>query len=83
MENVSPSGGDVMQKRTVNRVRMKRTVWRNAHARVGLTNSHVPLATAYWYVTLLPDAQDMFQCFCTLGLVNLYGKTFLMHSFFH
>jgi hypothetical protein len=49
MENASQIGGIVMQKKTVNRARMKRTVWRNVHAHVDQMNSHVPLAVAYWY----------------------------------
>jgi hypothetical protein len=51
MANASLSGGAVMKKKTVNRVRMKRTVWRNVHARADWTNFHVPVATAYWYAT--------------------------------
>jgi hypothetical protein len=50
--NVSPSGGDATQREIVNQERMKKIAWRSALARVGWTNSYVPLAAASWYVCL-------------------------------
>jgi hypothetical protein len=53
MASASLSGGDVMEKKTVTLVRMKRTARRNVLARADRMNFCVPLATAYWYSTLL------------------------------
>jgi hypothetical protein len=61
MANASLSGGDVMEKKTVTLVRMKWIVQRNAHARADWMNFCVPLATAYWYATLLIYAHVIFQ----------------------
>jgi len=63
MANASLSGGDVMEKKTVTLVRMKRTARRNVHAHADWMNFHVPLATAYWYATLLIYACVIFQYF--------------------
>jgi len=61
MANASLSGGDVMEKKTVTLVRMKRTAQRSVHARAEWMNFRVPLATAYWYATLLIYAHVIFQ----------------------
>lgn len=63
MANAFLSGGNVMEKKTVALVRMKRIAQRNVHAHADWMNFHVPLATAYWYVTLLIYAYVIFQYF--------------------
>jgi hypothetical protein len=60
MGNASLSGGNVMKKKTVTLVRMKRTARRNVHARAEWMNFRVPLATVYWYATLLIYAHVIF-----------------------
>jgi hypothetical protein len=47
MANAFLSGGNVMEKKTVALVRMKRIAQRNVHAHADWMNFHVPLATAY------------------------------------
>jgi len=60
MVDASLIRGNVMEKKTVTLVRMKRTAWRNVHARADWMNFRVPLATAYWYATLLIHAHVIF-----------------------
>lgn len=66
--SVSPSGGDATRREIVNQERMKRIAWRNAPARVGWTNSYVPLVAAYWYV-FLPLHVDI-QHRCTSSFIK-------------
>jgi hypothetical protein len=71
MANASLSGGDVMGKKTVTLVRMKRTAQRNVHARADQMNFHVPLATAYWYGTLLIYIY-IYICVCVCACIYIY-----------
>jgi hypothetical protein len=65
MVNASLFGGAVIMKMTVNQVRMKKAVWRHICAHVDQMNSHVPLAAAYWYGSLLLHL-NMIKPYCCI-----------------